>query len=164
MAVYVPIGQAGIASDMVVDMCESHHDHFFMAEKFPYHIIPQGEENYEQRRSFVLGLNIIMNAVMRVIRAGGHPDVPGVIYELQEMDSVNAKFMNGEATIKNYDFYVECGGNLDYALEALVDKTEGDWENGCLRGIVEDDEVYQKLPKCEKHDLNWETAKDVMLG
>lgn len=160
--IWLHLGSSDLCSDLVIDCCDSNHNDFYMTEHFelPLVVVPPGERHYRLRLIFVHGLSVILQAISNVLYSGGIPNHEQVDAEMERI--VDEKVTMRRGTFWDAMFFQDCGGDIYLTLEALWFQTMNDWDEGCLRESVEEDEEYHKLPVCEKHDLDWDAVGRIL--
>lgn len=104
-------------------------------------------------RSFGAGLSIVYQTVCDLLIGKKIPHIFVVEDEIQERFRRGEKFEYGGRD--EYNYYCEHGGDLDNALEALVQDVQMGLEGGGLKRETEEDE-FKALPVCEKHDVDFD--------
>lgn len=162
----LPTATAEMVYDEVDQISDPDIDYFYHPPYFQP--IPQnpkllGEANYDDRNSFALGVCMIFEAVVKVLKAKQVPDVVRVSEEITRMVQAGEKFEHGtfEDDLMCYQDY---GGDLDMALEALFQSAKSDWEHGDLKDLARESRGFRKLPKCKVHDFDWGLVEDLLLG
>jgi hypothetical protein len=146
---------AAVASDLIRDTGELAEEFGDTGGVYLTNYIP-GESRPRGKKAAALwveGFSFIFKVIHEMFEGGNIPLIDELGSALSQLPRDKQQLIEA---------YGVQGAGLESVLEALVFGAKEDWEQGDFQGAHCDDEEWDAIPPCTKHDLDWTLALDML--
>ncbi|KAJ6543931.1 hypothetical protein B0H19DRAFT_1169004 [Mycena capillaripes] len=148
---------AGVAQDLVRDTGElageyGHVGATYLANYMSADLLPRGKK---AAGDWVEGFSMLFEIISQVFEDGKIPTADEVDKALE---------LANRSQLKLFTAYAKKGAGCEDALEALVRGAKSDWEGEDFKDTYCEEEEWNALPTCAKHDFDWNLAIDMLAG